>query len=189
MRKGFANSTSSRWNADTSERTSKFTSTRLYSSSAHPEPIYEGTSTDNCTYQAVFDAGAVPSQFGLGNSGTPSLVNLCIYLQNTVVLSMVRNLPCSTCVISDFIHWKCSQYCYPRLFLFSLAPNARPASAVCNWKKQILVSFLRMLQFNTVHFFTGGPMSNATTPISYNTKNMFVINEDKLPMTTTAIYS
>ncbi len=30
-----------------------------------PEPVYEGTPTDYCTDQAVFDAGAVPSPFGL----------------------------------------------------------------------------------------------------------------------------
>ncbi len=71
MRKGFANSTSSRWYADASELTSslsskfskvKLTLTRLNSSSANPEPGYEGTPTD---YQAVFDAGAVPFRFGL----------------------------------------------------------------------------------------------------------------------------
>ncbi len=38
---------------------------RLTSSSAHPEPGYEGTPTDYCKNQAVFDAGAVPSPFGL----------------------------------------------------------------------------------------------------------------------------
>ncbi len=74
MRKGFANSTSSRWNADASELTSswpskcskeKLTLTRLNSSSAHPEPVYEGTPTDYCKDQAVFDARTVPSQFGL----------------------------------------------------------------------------------------------------------------------------
>ncbi len=34
--------------------------TRLNSSSAHPEPVYEGTPTDYCKGQAVFDEGAVP---------------------------------------------------------------------------------------------------------------------------------
>ncbi len=34
--------------------------TRLTSSSAHPEPVYEGTPTDYCKDQAVFDEGAVP---------------------------------------------------------------------------------------------------------------------------------
>ncbi len=72
MRKGFANSTSSHWNTDASELTSswpstfskvKLTLTRLNSSSAHPEPIYEGTPTDYCKAQAVFDAGAVSSQW------------------------------------------------------------------------------------------------------------------------------
>ncbi len=29
------------------------------------EPVYEGTPTDYCKDQAVSDAGAVPSQFGL----------------------------------------------------------------------------------------------------------------------------
>ncbi len=69
MRKGFANSTSSRWNADASELISSWPSkfskeklifTCLNSSSAHPEPVYEGTRTDYCKDQAVFDEGAVP---------------------------------------------------------------------------------------------------------------------------------
>ncbi len=34
--------------------------TRLNSSSAHPEPVYETTPTDYCKDQAVFDEGAVP---------------------------------------------------------------------------------------------------------------------------------
>ncbi len=34
--------------------------TRLNSSSAHPEKVYEGTSTDYCTDQAVCDEGAMP---------------------------------------------------------------------------------------------------------------------------------
>ncbi len=34
--------------------------TRLNSSSAHPEPVYEGTPTDYCKDQAIFDEGAVP---------------------------------------------------------------------------------------------------------------------------------
>ncbi len=79
MRKGFANSTSSRWNADASELTSfwpskfskeKLTLTRLNSYSTHPEPVYEGTPTESCKDQAVFDEGASSSQFGLWNSGT-----------------------------------------------------------------------------------------------------------------------
>ncbi len=68
IRKGFSKSTSFSWNADASELTSswpstfskvKLTLTRLTSSSAHPEPVYEGTPTDYCTDQAVFDEGAV----------------------------------------------------------------------------------------------------------------------------------
>ncbi len=79
MRRGFANATSSRWNAFVSEVTSfwpstfskeKLTLTRLISSSAHHEPVYEGTHTDYCRYQAIFDSAAVPSPFGLRNSGT-----------------------------------------------------------------------------------------------------------------------
>ncbi len=74
MKKGFVNSTSSRKNADASELTSfwpssflkvKLTLTRLSSSSVHPELGYEGTPTDYCKDQTVFDEGAVPSQFGL----------------------------------------------------------------------------------------------------------------------------
>ncbi len=33
-------------------------------SSAHPQPVYEGTTTDYCKDQAVFDEGAVPSLSG-----------------------------------------------------------------------------------------------------------------------------
>ncbi len=69
LREGFANSTSSRWNADASELISswhskfsmeKLISTGLNYSTVHPEPVYEGTRTDNCKDQAVFDEGAVP---------------------------------------------------------------------------------------------------------------------------------
>ncbi len=62
---GFDNSTPSRWNAGASELTSKvkLTLTRLTSSSAHPEPGYEGTSTDYCKDQSVFDTGAVHFRF------------------------------------------------------------------------------------------------------------------------------
>ncbi len=42
----------------------KLTLARLNSSSAHPESDYESTPTDYCKDQAVFDARAVPSQFG-----------------------------------------------------------------------------------------------------------------------------
>ncbi len=72
MRKGFANSTSSRWNADASELTSswsskfsreKLTLTRLNSSSVHPEPVYEDTLTDYCKDQAVFDAAGLQMDF------------------------------------------------------------------------------------------------------------------------------
>ncbi len=69
MRKGFANSTSSRWNADASQLISSWPSkfpkeklilTRLNYSSAHPELVYEDTPTDYCKDQAVFNEGAVP---------------------------------------------------------------------------------------------------------------------------------
>ncbi len=50
--------------------------------------------------------------------------------KKTVGPSMVRNLSCSTCVISVPIHWHCSLYCYPKLFMFSLTPNSRPVYAV-----------------------------------------------------------
>ncbi len=38
----------------------KLVLTRLNSSSAHPEPVNEGTRTDYCKDQAVFDEGAEP---------------------------------------------------------------------------------------------------------------------------------
>ncbi len=50
--------------ADTDHRipqvTEKLILPRLNSSSAHPEPVYEGTRTDYGKDQAVFDEGAVP---------------------------------------------------------------------------------------------------------------------------------
>ncbi len=64
MTKRFANSTSSHWNADVSDLTlslpSSFskvyiTEAHLSSSSAHPEVGYEGTLTEYCNDQAVFD--------------------------------------------------------------------------------------------------------------------------------------
>ncbi len=57
------------WKADASELISSWPSkfskeklilTRLDSSTAHPELVYEGTRTDYCKDQAVFDEGAVP---------------------------------------------------------------------------------------------------------------------------------
>ncbi len=45
------------------ELTSSWPSTRLTSSTAHPEPGYEATPTDYCKHQAVFDAGALPFLF------------------------------------------------------------------------------------------------------------------------------
>ncbi len=63
-------------------------------------------------------------------SSASSLVTLSIYLQKTVGPSMVRNRPCSTCVTFVPIHWQFSQYCYPRLFIFTLTPNPRPAYVV-----------------------------------------------------------
>ncbi len=74
MRKGFANSTSSRWNADASELISSWPSkclkvklalTRLTSFSVHPELAKEGTPTDYSKDQAAFDASAVPFLFVL----------------------------------------------------------------------------------------------------------------------------
>ncbi len=43
----------------------ELTLTCLTSSSAHPDRGCEGTTTDYCKDQAVIDAGAEPSQFGL----------------------------------------------------------------------------------------------------------------------------
>ncbi len=67
------------WNAGASKLTSSWPSkcslvnltlTRLTSSSAHPEPFYEGTPTDYCKDQVVFDAGAMPFVFESWNTGT-----------------------------------------------------------------------------------------------------------------------
>ncbi len=43
---------------------------------------------------------------------------------------MVRFFSCSTCVIHVPIHWHLSQYCLPRLFMFSLSPKPRVAYVV-----------------------------------------------------------
>ncbi len=145
MRKGFANSTSFRWNADASELTSswpskssevKLTLTRVTSSSVHPKPGYEGTPTDYNTTRIKSSSTQERWHLSSGREileqtfGTSSLVTLSIYLQKTVGPSMVRNLSCSTCVLSVPIHWQFSLYCYPQLFMFSLTPNLRPVYVV-----------------------------------------------------------
>ncbi len=43
--------------------------TRRNSSSAHAEPVYEGTPTDYCKDQAVYDEGAVPFLSKWWNTG------------------------------------------------------------------------------------------------------------------------
>ncbi len=124
MRKDFATSTSSHWNADAPELTSslpsrfskiKLTSARLTSSSAHPEPGYEGTPTDYCK-----DAGAVYFLLKYWNKLPARLVlapSVSIF-KKTIGSSMVRNLSCSTCVISVPLHGYFSLSCNPRLFMF-----------------------------------------------------------------------
>ncbi len=103
-----------RLRADLINKNSKFskvglTLTRLTSSSAYPKPDYESKPTDYWKDQAVFDAGAVPFRFGSWNTGqiagTSRFVTLSIYLQKTVEPPFVRNLSCSTYVISVPIHW------------------------------------------------------------------------------------
>ncbi len=111
-----------------------------YSPSLHyPQPlgimltVYEGTPTDYCKDQAAFDAGAVSSPFGLWNPGTDfQHIQPCHprYLPS-VGPSLVRNLPCSTFVTSVPIHWQFSQFCYPRLFMFSLNPQS--PSRLCGY--------------------------------------------------------
>ncbi len=64
MKKGFANSTSSCWNADAFERTSY--GFKIVKGEVDLNPSdYQGTPTDYCKGQAGFDAGPVPSQLGL----------------------------------------------------------------------------------------------------------------------------
>ncbi len=109
MMKGFTNSTSSRWNADASELISSWTSTfskekliltRLNSSSAHPEPVYEAhvpitartkqsSAQERCLLR--LDCEILEKTYS-----TSSLVTLSIFLQK----NLDRNLPCSTCVTS-----------------------------------------------------------------------------------------
>ncbi len=66
-------------------------------------------------------------------SSTPSLGTLRFYLQKTVGPSSVRNLPCSTCVTFVPIHWQLSQYCYHRLFMFSLNTQSPPRLCGYYW--------------------------------------------------------
>ncbi len=137
-RKGFANSTSSRWGADASELTSswasrfskvKLTLARLISSPVHSEPGGEGTPTDYSKGQAVFDEGAVHFLCVSWNTANRLLAPLVMppsvsILKKTVGPSMVRNRSWSTCVISvplqrHFFHL----YCNPRSFSFPLPQN------------------------------------------------------------------
>ncbi len=122
MRKGLANATSSHWNVDDSEVTSPWPSkfsklklafTRLTSSSAHPKPGYEDCEILEQTPR------------------TSSVVTLSICFQRTVIPSMVRNLPCSTCVTSVPIHCQFSQYCYHRLLMFFF--NTQSPPLVCGY--------------------------------------------------------
>ncbi len=53
------------------------------------------------------------------------------HLQKTVGPSLVRNLPCSTCITPVPIHWQFSQYCYHRLLMFSL--NTQSPLCLCGY--------------------------------------------------------
>ncbi len=110
MRRGFANSTSSRWNAYASELTSSWPSkfskeklilTRLNSSSADHKPVYEGTPTDYCKDQAAFDEGAVPSLSGQ-TSSTSYLVSFYLQKNSWTVIGPKSSLQplCYFCIHS-----------------------------------------------------------------------------------------
>ncbi len=64
-------------------------------------------------------------------SSTPSFGTLRFHLQKTVGPSLVRNLPCSTCVTSVPIHCQFSQYCYHRLLMLFL--NTQSPPLVCGY--------------------------------------------------------
>ncbi len=127
MRKGFANSTASHWNAGPSELTSsrpskisklKLILTRLNSSSAHPRldtrahlPITSRIKPPSTQEQCLFcSCGEILKQI----ARTSSLVTLSVYLQKTVGPSIVQNLSGSTCVNSVPLHWH---------FLFIVIPD------------------------------------------------------------------
>ncbi len=133
MRKGFANSTSSRWNADASELISswpsKFSKERLtlthLNSRAHL-PITARTKPSSTKERCLL----CPDSEILGQTSSSSnLRKLSFFLQKTFGPSLVRNLPCSTCVASVPIQF--SQYCYLRLFMFSL--NTQSPTRVCGY--------------------------------------------------------
>ncbi len=102
----FANSTSSRWNADVSELTSswpsKFSKVKLTltltpsrTTGAHL-PITARTKPSPTQERCLLSSGCEIEQ----TSCTSSLATLSLYLQKAAGPSMVRNLPCSTCVTS-----------------------------------------------------------------------------------------
>ncbi len=136
MRKGFVNSTSSRWNADASELTSswpskfskvKLTSDHLTSSSAHRSrakrahlQITTRTKPSAAQERCIFcSCCEILEQI----SGASKCVNLSVYLKNALGPWIVWNPSCSTCVLTVRLHRVFSLYCNPRLFIFPLPPN------------------------------------------------------------------
>ncbi len=119
MRKGIANSTSSRWNAYTSELTPSWPSkcskvtltlTRLMSYFAHPHlakrthlRITARTKPSSTKGRFMFCAcREIQEQ----HTGASNHVTLSVNLKKkTVRPSMVRNLSYCTCVISVSFHW------------------------------------------------------------------------------------
>ncbi len=75
-------------------------------------------------------------------SSTSSLGTLSFYLQKSVGPSLVRNLPCSTCVTSVPIHWQFFQYCYLRLFMFSLMTQSSPRVCGYYWPSWPFLPFV-----------------------------------------------
>ncbi len=81
-------------------------------------------------------------------SSTPSFGTLRFHLQKTGWPSLVRNLPCSTCITSVPIHWQFSQYCYHRLLMFSL--NTQSPHLVCGyyWPSWPFLPLLNKYKYN-----------------------------------------
>ncbi len=73
--------------------------------------------------------------------------------KKTVGPSMVRSLPCSTCVTSVPIHWKFSQYCYPRLFMFSLNPQSQTRLCGYYWPSWPFLPFINKCKYKPVVSF------------------------------------
>ncbi len=96
-------------------------------------------------------------------------------VKKTVEPSLVRNLPCSTCVTSVPIHWQFSQYCYLRLFMFS--PKARSPPRVCGyyWPSWPFLPLINKYKYNKYTYLYISLVSTIWTPtLNSSPRNFFL---------------